>query len=153
MKAPAPVRVELRRSRLAGALVVASHLATAALVAWLPVDASLRALAVIVVGGHALWALRGTSLRSARSAIVAIELEPDRRVALWQRDGRRIEGHALPDSYVGEWLATLVVRCEGSRRVRAVFLLPDIADAEDLRRFRVLLRFARSADDSPRRAD
>ena len=143
MRAPSPIRIELRRSRLAGALIVTTHLATAALIAWLPVDAAPRALAVIGVGGHALWALRSTSLRSARSAVVAIELAPDRRVVLWRRDGRGVEGRALADSYVGERIATLVVCSEGSRRVHALLLLPDMMAPEELRRFRVLLRFGK----------
>ena len=143
MKAPASLRIELRRSRLAGAFIVVTHLATAALLAWLPVHASLRALAVIAVGAHALWAIRSASLRSTRSAIVAIELAPDRRVVLVRRDGRRIDGCALPDSYVGERVATLVVRRDGTRRAHALFLLPDMVEPEELRRFRVLLRLGK----------
>lgn len=148
MKAPAPVRVQLRRSRLAGALIVVTHLATAALIAWLPVDGALRALAVIGVAGQALWALRTTSLRNTRSAIVSIELEPDRRVVLRRRDGSCTEARALPDSYVGEQVLTLVVRREGSRRAHALLLLPDMVSAEDMRRLRVLLRFGRSPGDA-----
>ena len=122
-----------------------THLATAALLAWLPVEASLRALAVIGVGAHALWAIRSASLRSTRSAIVAIELAPDRRVVLVRRDGRRIDGRALPDSYVGERLATLVVRRDGRhlRQTHALLVLPDMLRPEELRRFRVLLRLGR----------
>src|SRR5215471_7122148 len=145
MKAPASVRVELRRSPLAGALIIVTHLATAALIAWLPVDGPLRALAVVGVGGHALRALRTTSLRNARSAIVSLELGPDHRVVLRRRDGSRMEARALADSYVGERLVTLVVRREGSRRAHALLLLPDMIAAEDMRRFRVLLRLGRSA--------
>jgi hypothetical protein len=144
MREPASLRVELRRSRLAAALILITHLATASLLAWLPVEATLRALAVIGVGGHALWAVRMAALRSARAAIVAIELAADRRVALVRRDGRRIECSALSDSYVGEWLATLVVRPDGSRRAHALLLLPDMMAAEDLRSFRVLLRLGKS---------
>jgi len=143
MKSAASLRVELRRSRLAGALIVVTHLATAALLAWLPIVVWLRALALIGVGAHALWALRRVSLRNASSAIVAIELEPDRRVVLVRRDGGRIDGHALADSYVGERLATLVVRHDGRRRTQALLILPDMAPAEELRRFRVLLRLGR----------
>ena len=146
MKSPASLRVELRRSRLAAALIIATHVATAALLAWLPVDASLRALAVVGVGGHALWAIRSASLRNMRSSIVAIELAPDRRVVLVRRDGRRIDGRALPGSYVGERLATLVVRRDGSRRRHALLLLPDMLGPEELRQFRVLLRLGRPTD-------
>ena len=52
------------------------------------------------------------------------------------------------DSYVGERLVTLVVRQDGSRRTRALWLLPDMAPQEDLRRLRVLLRLSRAAEDA-----
>ena len=141
------VRIELRRSRLAGAFIAVTHLATAALVAWLPFNAPLRALGVAATGAHALWALRSSALRNLRSSIVA-ELAPDRRVALLRRDGRRMDGLALIDSYVGERLVTLIVREDGSRRTGALWLLPDMAPQDDLRRFRVLLRLSRAADDA-----
>ena len=67
----------------------------------------------------------------------------DRRVALVRRDGRRIDGCVVSQSYVGEWLATVIVRRDGGRRSLALWLLPDMVDAEDLRRFRVLLRLSR----------
>jgi hypothetical protein len=146
MKSPRPIRIELGPSRLAGAFIAVAHLATAALVAWLPVDASLRALAVMAIGTDALWAIRSVSLRSLKSSIVAAELAADRRVALIQRDGGRIEGQALPESYVGERLATLTVRRDGSRRTSALWLLPDMVAKQDLRQFRVLLRLGRTPD-------
>ena len=97
---------------------------------------------------HALWAVRSSALRNLRCSIVAAELAPDRRVTLVRRDGRRIDGCALVDSYVGERLVTLIVRQEGRRRTRALWLLPDMARQEDLRRFRVLLRLSRPADEA-----
>jgi len=148
MKSVQSVRIELRRSRLAGAFITVTHLATAALLAWLPIDASLRVLCVVTVGAHALWAVRSSALRNLGSSIVAVELAPDRRVVLLRRDGRRMEGLASMDSYVGEQLVTLVVRQDGSRRTRALWLLPDMAPQEDLRRLRVLLRLSRAAEDA-----
>jgi membrane-bound toxin of toxin-antitoxin system len=143
MKSASSVRIELRPSRIAGAFVVVTHLATAMLIAWLPIAASLRALAAIVVGAHCVWALRSTASRVLRSSIVSAELAADRRVTLVRRDGRRISGRALADSYVGERIATLIVRRDGSWRSDALWLLPDMAAKEDLRRFRVLLRLGR----------
>ena len=148
MKSAPSVRIELSRSRLAGTFIAVTHLATAALLAWLPIDASLRTLGVVVTGAHALWAVRSPALRNLRASIVAAELAPDRRVTLVRRDGCRIDGCALIDSYVGERLVTLVMRQDGSRRKRALWLLPDMASKEDLRRFRVLLRLSRPADDA-----
>lgn len=143
MKSASSVRIELRPSRIAGAFVVVTHLATAMLIARLPIAASLRAVAVIVVGAHCVWAVRSTASRVLRSSIVSAELAADRRVTLVRRDGHRIGGRALADSYVGERIATLVVRRDGSWRSDALWLLPDMVAKEDLRQFRVLLRLGR----------
>lgn len=148
MNAPRPVRIEVGPSKLAGTFIVLTHLATAALIAWLPGHPALRALVVIGVGAHAVWAIRRSSLRSLPSSIVAAELAQDRRVTLLRRDGTHVSGRALPDSYVGERLATLVFRPDGSRWSQALCLLPDMAREEDLRRFRVLLRLGRPAADT-----
>lgn len=141
MKQPAALRVELGHSRLAAAFVFVSHVATAALVAFAPGDALLRGAAVIAIGVHALWTLRTWALRSASRAVIAVELSADRRAVLIERGGRRCEGRVQPQSYVGEWLTTLVVRPEGARVSRAIAVLPDMLPGEDLRRLRVLLRF------------
>ena len=144
MNSPRAVRIDIRVSRAAAAFIALTHVATAALLAGLPLDAWLRAVAVITVGTRGVWELRRSSLLSLPSSIVAVELAADRRVALIRRDGARIDGCALPESYVGEWLATVVVRREGSRRTLALWLLPDMADKDDLRRFRALLRLSRA---------
>jgi len=143
MRSPRPVRIELRPSSLAAIFVAITHIATAGLLAWLPLDAWLRTIGVVAIGMHGLWALRRSALLSLGGSIVAMELGADRRVALMCRDGGRIDGCALPESYVGEWLATLVVRRDGSRRGCSLWLLPDMADANELRRFRMLLRLSR----------
>jgi hypothetical protein len=147
MADPAPLRLALRSSHLAAAFVVVTHLATAALIAWLPGNAAWRALAVVAVGAHAVWSVRGAALRSLPASIVTVELSPDRRVTLVRRDATNIAGRAMADSYVGEWIATLVVRPDDRRWPWALLLLPDMAGAEELRRFRVLLRLGRPADD------
>jgi len=141
MKGPGPLKVELGRSRLAAAFVFVSHIATASLLAFAPVDAMLRAAAVVAIGAHALHALRIWALQSAARAVVAVELSGDRRAVLIERCGRRCEGEIRAESYVGEQLTTLVVRRDGARMSRAVAILPDMLPEEDLRRLRVLLRY------------
>ena len=141
MKGPGPLKVELGRSRLAAAFVFVSHIATASLLAFAPVDAMLRAAAVVAIGAHALRALRTWALQSAARAVVRVELSGDRRAVLIERCGRRCEGEVRAESYDGERLTTLVVRPDGARVSRAVTIVPDMLPAEDLRRLRVLLRY------------
>jgi hypothetical protein len=141
MKGPVPLKVELGRSRLAAAFVFVSHVATASLLAFAPGDAMLRAAAVVVIGAHALRALRIWALQSAARAVVGVELTADRRAVLIERCGHRCEGQVRAESYVGERITTLVVRPDGARVSRAIAILPDMLPEEDLRRLRVLLRY------------
>jgi hypothetical protein len=134
---------------MAAAFVNVAYVATAALLAFAPGPALLRAAAVVTIGVHAVWTLRRWALRTARTALIGVEISADGRAALIERGGRRCEGCVQPESYVGEWLTTLVVRPDGARLSRAIAILPDMLPAEDLRQLRVLLRVAGSA--SPRR--
>ena len=145
MKGPPPLRIELLRSPIGAAVVVVAFLATAALVALVPGAAWLRGAAVVAIGTHAVWTLRAAALRTARRAIVGVELSPDGRAALIERSGRRHEGRVQWTSYVGTWLTTLAVRVDEERRTRALAILPDMLPAEDLRRLRVLLRVVGSS--------
>jgi hypothetical protein len=131
------------------AFVGAGTVATMALIAWLPGDAWLRALAVLVTGTHGLASLRMWALRISRRSIVAIELCGDAQVTLTERGGRRIEGRVGADSYVGASLTTLVVRRKGAFGSRATAILPDMLPGEDFRRLRVLLRLAEPGKNSP----
>lgn len=133
---------------MAAALVIVAYLATAALLAFAPGPAVLRAVAVVPIGMHAVWTLRCWALRTTRGAVIWVELSADGRAALIERGGRRRGGCVQPTSYVGEWLTTLVIRPDGSRTSRAIAILPDMLPAEDLRQLRVLLRVAGSASRS-----
>src|SRR5947199_9146733 len=130
MKGPGPLKVDLGRSRLAAAFVFVSHIATASLLAFAPVDAMLRAAAVIAIGAHALRALRTWALQSAARAVVGVELSADRRAVLIERCGHRCEGEIRAESYVGERLTTLVVRPDGARVSRGVGLRPGVLPEE-----------------------
>ena len=144
MKAARTLRLSLGPSRLASALICVTCLATCALVAWLPGAAALRVVSVIGISAYAILTLRQWATRSASRAIIGIELDADRAVRLIERTGRHIEGIVQPDSYVGAWLTTLVVRPDGKRRLRTLAVLPDMLPAEDFRRLRLLLRLGRA---------
>lgn len=142
------MRVRLGRSRWGATFVVVTYLASAALLAFAPGAAALRAAAVVTIGAHAVRTLRSWALRTTPAAVVGIEVSADGRAVLIERDGRRREGRVQPASYVGQWLTTLVVRPDGARVSRAIAILPDMLPADDLRQLRVLLRVAGTASDS-----
>ena len=145
MKAARALRLSLGPSRSALALTCIACFATCALVAWLPGAPALRGASVIGIGAYAILTLRYWATRSASRAIIGIELDADRAVLLTERTGRHIEGIVQPDSYVGALLTTLVVRPEGTRRLRTIAILPDMLPADDFRRLRLLLRLGHGA--------
>ena len=150
MKAPAVLRVDLQRSRLAMVLVGIASIATATLVAWLPGNVWIRAAVALAAGVQGIATLRSWGLRVSPHSIAVIEIDSDRRAVLTERGGRRIEGIVRADSYVGALLTTLVIRPEKARWSRAEAILPDMMGAEDFRRLRMLLRFGKLPDDASR---
>ena len=145
MKETHALRISLGPSRAASALICASCLSTAALVAWLPGPPALRGALVIVIATYAIVTMRHWATRSASRAIIGIEVDLDRSVCLTERAGRRVEGILQPDTYVGALVTTVVMRPEGKRRLRSTAILKDMLPAEDFRRLRLLLRFGQSA--------
>jgi hypothetical protein len=125
---------------MAATFVVLAYVATATLVASMPLPAALRAAAVVAIGAYSLWTLRSAALHLTRTAIVGIEITADGRVALIERGGARREGSIRPASYVGTLLTTLVVRVDDARWSSSLAILPDMLSADEMRRLRVLLR-------------
>jgi membrane-bound toxin of toxin-antitoxin system len=135
------LRVELRASLDASSAVFVGCVATASLIASLPLPWWLRCLATVLVGMYALALSRRWARGSRPNSIVAIELGLDHRVLITQRGGRVIQGNVQADSYVGPLLTTIVLRPDGMGRSTAIAILPDMLPREDFRRLRVMLRF------------
>lgn len=114
--------------------------ATAALVAWLPLDSWVQAVAVTALGAYGVELNRTWAERSRSHAVLAIVLDANRHIAVIERSGRRSEGEVQSDSYVGALLTTIVWRGAGKRRSHAIAILADMLPAEDFRKLRVLLR-------------
>ncbi|HXX82421.1 MAG TPA: protein YgfX [Casimicrobiaceae bacterium] len=146
MKNPPPLRLELKPSRIAAALIAAGVVATASLVASLPAQWWWRAAGSLAIGAYGIWLLRGRAYATAPHSVVAIEIASDLRATFTERSGRRTEGAVQPDSYIGALLTTIVLRPLGARRSRAIAILPDMLMTEDFRRLRVMLRLGRAAE-------
>ena len=140
MKPPPPLTLVPRRSRFAIALILSTHAATAVLVASLALPWLFRAVAVVVVVLACAWTLRAIVWDMPRSIRVGI----DRRIGVTLREGVVIAGDILDDSYVGPRVTTIVWRADGTRRTRALLVLPDAFAGEDFRRLRVMLRYSRA---------
>jgi hypothetical protein len=130
------VRCELQYSRLAAGTILALGIASAAVAASLPLPAWIRlaAVAAVVVEAMLAWA----RIRAVR--FLAVRREGEVRLGL--RDGRVLQGRLRPGAFVAPWLTLVRWRPEGARVDRTVVLLPGIADAQALRKLRVILRWA-----------
>ena len=135
VKSTPVLRAALHPSRIAACCVAAATVATAGLVALLPVEMMWRGAAVVVAGIAGMRALR-----ISQHPVDAIEVAADRRATLIDRSGRRIDGVVQAQTYVGASLTTLVWRADGARRSRAVAIWPDMMASDEFRRLRVLLR-------------
>jgi hypothetical protein len=144
VKSTSVLRVTLQPSRIAAASVGAATVATAVLLALLPGEPWLRAVAVVLTGACGIHALRHAAGAGVRRSIAAIELAADRCAIMTDRSSVRIEGAIQPESYVGATLTTLVLRPDGARRSRALAIWPDMMSTEEFRRLRVLLRHGQS---------
>ena len=80
------------------------------------------------------------ALQRGSSALRTLELSSGGGARCEEGSGRWFEAEILPGSYVSSWLIVLSLGARGASR-RSLMLLPDAADAEELRRLRVWLRW------------
>ena len=133
------VGVTLRRSRLAEGFVAIGAFATLVLAWATPLALEVQVPAIVWVGASALRALR--RLR----AVAWLRIERSGEV---QVDG--VAGELRDGSFVAPWL-TVVRWCpRGAWLDRTLLLAPDMLDAEDFRRLRVLLRFGENRENRVR---
>ncbi len=138
------IDVSLGPSRSAGAAIGIAALATLVLVLLLPLAPTLHAILCAIVLAWAWETFRTVALRAGTRGVIAVHLGADRIVVVRHGDGRVVAGHLRSATCVSASLTTVVWRPDGARRSRAILVLPDMLPAEEFRRFRILLRYARS---------
>ena len=128
--------IELKPSRSLGLLLLGG--AALALVAIHLADVAVAVSLVLAVAvtGLAAWGWR-------RACPVArLRIAADGRLQCLDDTAEWCDAEVLGDGFVSTVLIVLRYRTPGGR-ARTLTLLPDSADADDLRRLRVLLRWAR----------
>jgi toxin CptA len=145
MRLPPSVHVVLGPSRIVGAVIGLAGLATIVIVFLLPVDGGLQALGVLAVLAWVAAVFWVVALRRSRFAITELRLAADLVLVVHMGDGRLVAGHVRSSTYVGAWVTTIVWRADRARWSRTVLIVADMLPAEDFRRLRVMLRYARSA--------
>lgn len=144
MRLPPSVHVILGPSRIVGAGVGVAAVATLGVVLALPVPAWQQSALCVCVLGWALVAFRVAALRRGSFAVTQLRLAPDLVLVVHMGDGRLVAGHVRSTTYVGARVTSIVWRADGARWSRAVLVVSDMLPAEDFRRLRVMLRYARS---------
>lgn len=138
------ISIELHRSRLLDALLIAAHAVAAICLAWIALPGPFRA---VVFGFIALslW-------RSLRRPIFSHLLLADSNVSqlrVTQSGGRLVDAIILPETVVFPFLIALHLRDAGNGQRLYTLLLPDQMKTEEYRRVRVWLRW-RITDDATR---
>ena len=143
---PPAVHVVLAPSRIAGAGIGVLAAATIALTIALPLETPLQVALITTAVAWAGWSFRVDALHRGRFAVTEVRVAPDLLVVACMGDGRLVAGQVRTSTYVGAWITTIVWRQDGRRRSRSILVLPDMLPAEDFRRLRVMLRYARSIE-------
>lgn len=128
--------IELKPSRLLGLLLAAMLLLALAAVYGAALPRGLQLALGVAAAGLAGWGWRRTSSTASLRIDANGQLQGLDDTAAW----RDVE--VLGDSFVSTMLIVLRYRIPG-QPVRALTLLPDSAEANDLRRLRVSLRWTR----------
>lgn len=136
------IDVPLRASARLALLLAASHLAAIVAVLVLPVSWWYRIAACALVLLGAAFQIYRHALRKGSHACIGLRLMRDGSCQLRMASGRVVVGRLCRGWFVSPQLIVMRISCPGERLSRAVSLLPDSADSDDLRRLRVFLRFA-----------
>ncbi len=146
MRMPPSVHVVLSPSRIAGAGIGLLAAASVVLTIALPLHPLAQIALTVAIVVWAAWSFHVDALRRGRFAVTEVRLAPDLILVACMGDGRLVAGHVRASTYVGAWVTTIVWRPDGWLRSRSILVLPDMLPAEDFRRLRVMLRYARSGD-------
>jgi hypothetical protein len=146
MRMPPSVHVVLKPSRIAGAALGVLAAATIALTLAMPLEPWLQALLVAAVATWAGGSFQVDALHRGRQAVTEIRVAPDLMLVACMSDGHLVAGYVRAATHVGARITTIVWRPDGRRISRTIIVLPDMLSAEDFRRLRVMLRYARSVE-------
>jgi hypothetical protein len=144
MRLPPILHVSLGPSRLAGAAIGAMTLATLVVALQLPLPPWQHAAVCAIVLASAWVAFERLAVRATPDAIVQLRLAPNLLIVVTRGDGRMVGGHVRSSTCVSAVLTSIVWRPDGARWSRAILVVPDMLPADDFRRLRVMLRYARS---------
>ena len=144
MRLPPILHVSVGPSRIAGAAISTMTLATLVVVLQFPLAPWQHAVICAIVLAWAWVAFERLAVRATPDAIVQLRLAPDLLIVVTRGDGRLVGGHVRSSTCVSAAMTSIVWRPDGARWSRAILVVPDMLPADEFRRLRVMLRYARS---------
>jgi toxin CptA len=142
------LKIAIGPSRRLALLLCLVHAAAvgACLVVTMPALAT--AALIVFIGVSCAVSVYGPALLRSPGAVVALEAKDDGALSFQTRRGEWYQGTLLGSSFVAPYLAVLNLRCESSRRIHHVVILPDSAATEAFRQLRIWMRWrtARTED-------
>ena len=133
--------LRLGPSRILTGILGGAHFLAAGALWAAPVPVILALAGSLVLAVHLGWVLRHHAWRSARHALVELELHEDCSAAARSQVGEWKTYRVAASSFVSARLTVLNLRPEHGRRLHAVLITGDNVDPEGFRRLRVWLRW------------
>jgi hypothetical protein len=136
-----PMQLALKPScRLAYILALVSFFACL-LVIFLPFSWQCKAILLLLVTLAATYSITCDALLILPWSCHLLTLNKDNEIVYTQKNGKCFVVNVLPTSLVMPQLSVINIRAKGELWPRNIILLPDSADAEEARRWRVWLKW------------
>jgi toxin CptA len=136
------VDIALGPSRGAKSIITAMAAATLAVVLCTPMHPLAKAILVLAVAAHAVAARRRHARLVGPRAVRRLRVDLAGAARVTGADGVENTGRILDGSFVAPWLTIVRWLPDGARFSRTVLVLPDMVDADEFRRLRILLRWS-----------
>ena len=142
------VRASLRPSVLLATAFILVHVGAGATLVPLDVALEWKVALLAALLASLAHSLLHHAFRRGADAIVELEVSNKEHASIRTRSGKWIDARILGTTCVTRALTTLNLRVDGVRAPRHVLLVRDNVDADDFRKVRVVLRWARPRDDA-----
>jgi toxin CptA len=101
----------------------------------------LQAVLAVALAALSIHALRRHGYQEGPGSLRRLAVDLAGGVEIDHRDGSQARGTLLDGCFVAPWLVIVRWRPEGRRIARNLFIAPDAAGGDELRRLRILLRW------------
>jgi toxin CptA len=135
------LNIHIKASRQLAMVLAAAHALAAAMLFLMPLALALRLGVLLALALSLRHALRLHAWRTLPDACVGLSVQRDGVARLDLRSGDARTGRVLGSTRVGTLLTVIHLRRDDNGATTSVVLLPDSAEADDLRALRVWLRF------------